>query len=202
MRSVSVSGKGGELDPSRHGVVEEDDDVNCDESSESTGVRSSVTARLVVPTPAAVPCGKAALAGGRGTAAATSLRGAAMKEIPGSLVHSSAGTPGDVAMSTPPATSVGVNASGGTAGPGVSVESPPSVSEEDEADDYPSPKLNGRTARELRWLGETSAARQGRTRREKRRIDLDSAVLFAEGTLATDPGMVVEVHHASLSYRN
>ena len=189
------------MDPSRRGVVEEDEDVDCDESGESTGVRSNVTARLVTRIPAAVPWGRAAPAGGRGTAAATSLRGAAMEEILGSPVHSSAGTSWNFAMSTPPATSFGVNASGGTASPGVSVESP-SVSEEDEADDYPSPKFGGSTARELRRFGETSVVRQGRARGEKRRNDLDLAALFAEATLAIDPGMVVDVRHASLSYRN
>ena len=34
IRSISVSRKGGKLDPSRHGVVEEDNDVDCDESSQ------------------------------------------------------------------------------------------------------------------------------------------------------------------------
>ena len=42
MRYVSVSRKRGKLDPSRHGVMEVDEIVNCDESSESTGVRSRV----------------------------------------------------------------------------------------------------------------------------------------------------------------
>ena len=117
-----------------------DEDVDCDESSESTDVRPRVAARLVAPTLAAVPCGRAAPAGGRGTAAATSLRGAAMREIPGTPVHSSAGTPRGFAMSTRPVTSVGVNASRGTASPGALVESPPSVSEEEEeVDDSPSP---------------------------------------------------------------
>ena len=83
MRSVSVSRRGGKLDPSCHEVVEEDVDVDCDESSESTGVRSSVPASLVAQAPAAVPCRRAAPAGSRGTAAVTSLRGATIKEIPG-----------------------------------------------------------------------------------------------------------------------
>ena len=87
-----------------------------------------------------------------------------MREIPGTPVRSSAGTPGGFAMSTPPATSAGVNASGGTASPGASVELSPSVSEEDK----PSPKLGGRAVHELRWLGETPVVRQGRTRGEKR----------------------------------
>ena len=150
MCSVSVPRKVGKLDPSGPGEVEVDDDVDRDESSEYTGVRPRVTARLVAPTPAAVPCGRAALAGGRGTAAATSLRGAAMREISGTPVHSSAGTPGVFAMSRPPVTSAGVNTSGGTTSPGALVESSPSVSEEDEVDDSPSPKLRGRATHELR----------------------------------------------------
>ena len=71
-----------------------DEDVDHDESSEYADVRPRFTARLVTLTPAAVSCERAALAGGRGTAAATSLRGAAMKEIRGTPVHSSAGTRG------------------------------------------------------------------------------------------------------------
>ena len=178
VRYVSISRKGGNLD--RHGVVEVDEDVDCDESSESIGVRSRVTARLVAPTPAVVPCGRAAPAGGRGTAAATSLRGAAMREIPGTPVHSSAGTPGGFGMSTPPATSAAVNVSGGTASPGASVELSPPVSEEDEADDSPSPELGGSAARELRWLGETPVVRQGRIHGEQRQLDLDSVALFID----------------------
>ena len=146
-------GRGEELDPRLHGEVEVDEDGDCDESSESTGVRPRVTARLVAPTPVTIPCGRAIPAGGRGTAAATSLRGAAMREIPGIPVHSSAGTPGGVATFTAPATFAGVNASEGTVSLGVSAKSSPSVSEEDEANDSPSPKLGGRAAHELRWLG-------------------------------------------------
>ena len=100
VRSVSVLKKGAKLDPSCHGVVEENKYVNCDESSESTGVRSSVTARLVAPTPSTVPCGRAAPVGGRGTTVVTSLRSAAMKAIPGSPVHSTVGTPGWFHVST------------------------------------------------------------------------------------------------------
>ena len=70
--SVSVSRKGRKLGPSRHGEGKVDEDGDCEESTESTDVRPRVTARLVTPTPAAVPCGRAALAGGRSTAAATS----------------------------------------------------------------------------------------------------------------------------------
>ena len=170
VRSVSVSRKEGKLNTSRHGVVEVDEVVDCDESSESIGVRSRDTARLVAPTPAAVPCERAAPAGGRGTTTATSLRGATMRKIPGTPVHSSVGTPGGFAMSTPPATSAGVNASRGTASPGTSVESSPFISEEDEADDSPSPELGGRAARELRWLGDTPVVRQGRTRGEQKQL--------------------------------
>ena len=124
--------------------------MDCDESSESTGVRPRVTARLVAPTHAAVPCGRAAPTGGRGTTAATSLRGAVMREIPDTPVHSSAGTPRGFAMSTRPVTSVGVNASRGTASPGALVEPSSSVSEEDEVDNSPSPKLGRRAAHKLR----------------------------------------------------
>ena len=162
MHSASVSRKGGKLDPRRHGAeVEADKYVDRDESSEYTGVRPRVAARLVTPTPAAVPCGRAALSGGRSTAAATSLRNAAMREIPGTPVHSSASTPRGFAMSTPPAISAGVNASGGTASPGASVELAPSVPEEDEADDDPSPKLGGRAAHELRCLGKPPSSSRG-----------------------------------------
>ena len=90
VRSVSVARKGGKLDPSRHGKMEVYEDVDRDESSEYTGDRPRATARLVTPTPAAVPCRRVAPAGGRGTAEATSLRGAATREIPGTPVHSSA----------------------------------------------------------------------------------------------------------------
>ena len=81
VHSVSVSRKGWKLDPRRHGEVEVDEDVDRDESSEYTGGRPRVTARLVTPTFAAVPWGGAAPAGGRATATATSLRGSAMREI-------------------------------------------------------------------------------------------------------------------------
>ena len=62
VRSGSVSRKGRKLDPSRHGEV--DEYVDRDESSESTGVRPRVIAHLVAPAPAAIPCGRAAQAGG------------------------------------------------------------------------------------------------------------------------------------------
>ena len=144
--------------------------MDRDESSKYTGVRPRVSARLVTPTPTpvAVPFGRAAPARGQGTAPATSLRGAAVRKIPGTLEHSSAGTPGGFAMSTPPATSAGVNASGDIVSPGASVELSPSVSEEDEVDDSPSPKLGGRAAHELRLLGEAPVVRQGRARGEQR----------------------------------
>ena len=163
-----------------------DEDVNRDESSKYTGDRPRVTARLFTPTPAAVPCRRATPAGGRGTAVATSLRGAAMREIPGTPAHSSAGTPGGFAVSTPPATSAGINASRGTASPGALVESSPSVSEEDDVEDSPSPKLGEMAAHELRWLRETPVVRQGRTRVEQRLFGLDSVALFAEEALVTE----------------
>ena len=75
-------------------------------------------------------------------------------------------------MSTRPATSAGVNASGGTASPGASVKLPTSISEEDEADDSPLPELGGRISGELRWFGEIPVVRQGRTREEQRQLDL------------------------------
>ena len=47
--------------------------------------------------------------------------------------------------------------------------------------DYsPSPKLGGRAAHELRWLGQTPVVRQGRTRGERRQLDLGSVALFGE----------------------
>ena len=51
-----------------------------------------------------------------------------MGKIPGTPVQSSAGTSRNFAMSKFPATLAGVNASGGTASPGASVERSPSVS--------------------------------------------------------------------------
>ena len=202
VHSVSVSRKGGNLDPSRHGEVEVDEDVDRDESSEYTVARPRVTARLVAPTPAAIPCGRVAPVGGRGTAVATSLRGAAMREILGTPVHSSESSPGGFAMSTPPVTSARVNASGSTASPGALVESSPSVAEEDEVDDSPSRKLGGRAVHELRWLGGTLVVRQGRTRGEQRQFDSDSAALFVEEMLATEElqeWLSVSVMHDCLS---
>ena len=169
VHSVFVSKKRGNLDPRRHGEVEVDEIVGRDESSEYIDVQPRVTTRLVAPTPVAILCGRAAPAGGRCTAGATSLRGAAMREFPGTPVRSSAGTPGGIAISASPATSAGVNASGGTASPGASVESSPSVSEENEVDDSPLPKLGGRAAHELRWLGKTLVVRQGWTSGERKR---------------------------------
>ena len=167
-------------------MIEEDVDVDCDESSESTDVQSSATLSLVAPNPAAVPCGRAALAGGRGTAAATSLRGAAMKEIPGLPVHSSAGTSGGFAMSYAPCNIGRGRSVWGHCQPGASIESSPSVSEEDEADDSPSPELGGSPARELKWLGETPVVRQGQTSGDQRQLDLESAALSVDEALATD----------------
>ena len=111
-------------------MVEVDEEVGCDESSESTGVRSSVTARLVATTHVAVPFEITAPAGGRVTASATSLRGAAMRKF---RVHqcTAARILREVLLCLRPATSAGVSASGGTASPGASVESSPFVSEED-----------------------------------------------------------------------
>ena len=52
--------------------------------------------------------------------------------------------------------------------------------------DSPSPKLGGRAARELRWLGETQNDLQGRTRGEQKQLDLDSAALFVEEAVANE----------------
>ena len=49
--SVSVSRNGGKLDSSRHGMEEEDVDVDCDESSESNGARSSVLQAWLIRLP-------------------------------------------------------------------------------------------------------------------------------------------------------
>ena len=71
VRFVYVASKPEKLDPSRHGEVEVDECVDRDESIESNDVRPRVTACPVAPAPAAIPCGRAAPAGGRGAAAAT-----------------------------------------------------------------------------------------------------------------------------------
>ena len=102
MRSVSVSRKGGKLGSSRHGEVEVDEDVDCDESSESTGVRSRVTAR------------ESCTGGWSRYCHGYFVERLAIKEVPCTPVNSSAGALGGFAMSTPSATSAGINASGGT----------------------------------------------------------------------------------------
>ena len=89
-------------------------------------------------------------------------------------------------MSTPPAKSAGVNASGCTASSVASVEPSASFSGEDEAGDSPSPELEERAARELRWLGGPLVVRQGRTRGEQRQLDLDLAALRVEKAVATE----------------
>ena len=69
-------------------------------------------------------------------------------------------------------------------------------------DDTPAPKLGGRAAHELRWLGETPVVQQGRTRGEQRQFDLDSAALFAEEAFATEEpqeGLSVSVMHDCLT---
>ena len=53
-------------------------------------------------------------------------------------------------------------------------------------DDSPSPKLGGRAAHELRWLGETPVVWQARTRGKQRQFDLNSAALLVEEALATE----------------
>ena len=93
VRFASVSRRGGKLYPSCHGVVEEDVDVDFDHSREPSGIRSNVAISMVAPSLAAIPFGRASPAGGRGTAASSSLRGAPMNEIPSLPVHSSSDTP-------------------------------------------------------------------------------------------------------------
>ena len=47
--------------------------------------------------------------------------------------------------------------------------------------DYnPSPKLGEREAHELRWLGQNPVVRQGRTRGERRQLNLGSETLLVE----------------------
>ena len=53
-------------------------------------------------------------------------------------------------------------------------------------DNSPSPKLRGRAAHELRWLGETPVVRQGRTRGKQKQFHLDSVGLLVEEALATE----------------
>ena len=76
----------------RGGVVGEDVDFeeleqSKTEPSESTAVRSSFITCHVAPTPPAFLCRRAALAGERNTAVATSLGGATTEAFPGSLVE-------------------------------------------------------------------------------------------------------------------
>ena len=102
VRSVSVSRKGRKLDRSRHEEVEVDEDVDRDESSESTGVQSRVTARGYF------------------------VERCRHERDSGYTRAQQCGYSGGLAMSTPPVTSAGVRASGGTARPGASVELSPS----------------------------------------------------------------------------
>ena len=67
--------------------------------------------------------------------------------------------------------------------PGALVESLTSISEEDDADDSPSPKLGGKAFRELRLFGETLVIQPRWTRGEQMQLGLDSAALFVEKRL-------------------
>lgn len=86
-------------------------------------------------------------------------------------VQDSAGASGGGDMSTPTAVSIGDNAS---------------IHEEDDANDSPLPELGGRADGRLRWLAETRIVMQGRTCREQKRLDINSAALFAEEALAIE----------------
>lgn len=89
-------------------------------------------------------------------------------------------------MSTPSTVSVGGNASGGFARPDASVSSSLGMSEEDDATYSPLPELRKRAARERRWLGETLIVLQERTHGKKKQLDMDSAALFVEESLANE----------------
>ena len=67
--------------------------------------------------------------------------------------------------------------------PGALVEPLTSVSEEDEADDSPSPELGGKASRELRMFGETLVVQPRWTRGEQMQLGLDSVALFVEKRL-------------------
>lgn len=92
-------------------------------------------------------------------------------------VQDSAGASGGGDMSTPTAVSIGDNAS---------VQPPQGIHEEDDANDSPLPELGGRADGRLRWLAETRIVMQGRTCREQKRLDINSAALFAEEALAIE----------------
>ena len=61
-----------------------------------------------------------------------------------------------------------------------------SFSEGDESNVNPSPELGGRTVLELRWLGEPFVVREGRSRGEQRKLDLDLAALMIEEALVIE----------------
>ena len=158
---------------------ERNEDLDVNNSSRPTDVRSSVTSSILSPNRAGVSRWRAGLGNGQGTAAATSLRDAATEEVPSLSVHSGPGTPEGGHMPTPSAVLARVNMSWGTASADASVRSSQVVLEEDGADDSPSSRLEGR------WVGANPIALQGWTRGEQKRLDLDSVTLFIEDVLAT-----------------
>lgn len=95
---ILLEGKVGKLDRGFDGMV--DEAVDTDRSSQPVD-QSKVTASIVPPVHAAVPSGRAGPAGGQRTAAAASLRGATIEEIPSVFVQDSACASGEGAMSTP-----------------------------------------------------------------------------------------------------
>ena len=125
IRSVYVSRKEGKLNPSRHGEVEVDVDGDGDESSQRTGVQPRVTARLVAPTPAAFPLWEGCTGRRSRYRRRCFVERCHHERNSGYIRAQQRGYSGDFAMSTPPATSAGVNTSEGTASPGASVQSSP-----------------------------------------------------------------------------
>lgn len=91
--------------------------------SDLTDVRLNVNARLPTSMSAAVPRGRVGRARGGGTAAATSLRNAAMEEVPTLSVETNVGNPAGGVMSPHSVVSAGVNRSGSTTSLGASVQS-------------------------------------------------------------------------------
>ena len=147
-------------------VVFKESELSPTEPSESTDLRLSFTASLVAPISLTFPCRRVAPASGSSTTVAISFEGAAMEDVSGSLetmLHPKKSSrpcitaqvqQGGGATSTPSAISADVNASGGTASSGVSIEASPSVSKRNEVDNSPSLELEGRASSEQRWIAE------------------------------------------------
>lgn len=140
--SASVGREGRKLDQGHDGVVEKAADV--DESRQPVGVQSNVAASILPLTLAAVSHGRSGPTGGRGTAAAASLRGAAREKVLSVPVQNSAGASGRGAMSTP------AEHVWGNSQPRRISSIITGFSEEDDMDDIHSPELGGRATREQR----------------------------------------------------